>query len=122
MGERKTPFDTRVEILSEFWYAYQHEDDEKEFFEFHDLGLPLAYMLDYNFIDKESVENSPAAELIHETFDLLLKHWDKPEDIGFENLDEIVGAEDLSPDFAKRVAAEAIALRIATEALKRKKH
>jgi hypothetical protein len=108
MGMKKTSFDKRVAILADYWYTYQQEEDEKEFFEFHDLGLPLAYMLDYGFIDKRYVENHPAEELIHETFELLLKHWGKPEDVGYEDLDEIVGAQESGEDIARRIIAAAL--------------
>lgn len=108
MGIRKTPFDTRVEILANFWHTYRDEEEEKDFIDFHDLGLPLAFMLANDFVYKASIEDTPAEELIHETFELLLKHWDISEDTGFQELDDVVGAEDLGPDFMNRIAAEAL--------------
>ena len=105
---KKTSFDNRVAILADYWYTYQDDAEEKEFFEFHDLGLPLAYMLDYGFIDKGYVENSPAEELINETFELLLKHWGKPEDIGYDDLDEIVGAQETPLENGEELARKII--------------
>ncbi len=117
VGSNKTPFGTRVEILADFWNNCRedeevgelHEDD-REFIEFHNLGLPLAFMLANDFLDMEAVTESPASNLIDETFDLLLMHWNQPKDIGFQNLDEITGAK-VDLDFGKKIAEAALNLK-----------
>lgn len=111
METRKTPFDTRVEILANFWEWSQEEEDDIEFAKFHNLGLPLAFMLANDFIDIESATESPFARLIDETFEALLSHFNNPEDTGFQDLDELMGAEDMGPEFIKLIAAEALKLK-----------
>ena len=69
---------------------YRDEAEWKDFIDFHDLGLPLAFMLDNNLIYRSVIMGSPAEELINETFALLLKGLDIPEDTGFDCLDDIV--------------------------------
>jgi hypothetical protein len=44
----KTPFSSQVEILGQVWFHYKEQAQEhqawREFFEYADLGLPLAYL------------------------------------------------------------------------------
>lgn len=83
----ETSFETKAQILAELWIDYRKDPEFKEFIEYNDLGLPLAYS-----ISEAIVENTALAEkYILETFDLLLAGLGL-EDDNFENLDEILGA------------------------------
>ena len=65
--------------------TYRDEEAFEEFFDYNDIGLPLAY-----FIDSEIVDPSPRADLyISESFDMLLASLEL-EDAGFENLDSML--------------------------------
>lgn len=80
-----TPFSNKIEILADLWMNYRDDDDFRDFFEYNDLGLPLAYLL-----NSKVVETTPMAEgFINETFDLLLAGMET-EDTGFENLDDLL--------------------------------
>lgn len=107
--KRNTPLDKRIEILADYWITYQ--DEEEEFLEFHCVGLALAYMLANDYLDTEAVTGSPAQELLDQAFELLLKHWGFFEDRGFQHVDEIVGAEELDPNFIKRLMEQARKLK-----------
>jgi hypothetical protein len=89
-SQEPTTFDNKIAILADLWMVYRDEAEWKDFIDFHDLGLPLAFMLDNNLIYRNVIMGSPAEQLIHETFELLLKGLDIPEDTGFDCLDDIV--------------------------------
>lgn len=73
-------------ILADLWLNYRDDDEFKDFIEYNDLGLPLAYMVANNIVSVTDL----AQKFIDETFDLLLAAVEL-EDDGFENLDEILG-------------------------------
>lgn len=89
-SQEQTTFDNKIAILADLWMIYRDEPEWKDFIDFHDLGLPLAFMLDNNLIYRNTISNQPAEELINETFALLLKGLDIAEDTGFDSLDDIV--------------------------------
>lgn len=80
-----TPFSNRCDILAELWIAYKGDEDFSDFFEYNDLGLPIAYAL-----STDIVKTTPIAEgFVNETFELLLSALEV-EDEGFESLDDIM--------------------------------
>ena len=87
--ENKTPLSSKCDVLAELWIRYKHDDEFKEFFEYNDLGLPLAYA-----ISSGIVETSTTSEgFINETFDLFLEALGV-DDSGFESLDDILDLAD----------------------------
>lgn len=81
----KTSFSNKCGILGELWLSYRDEEAFKDFVEYNDLGLPLAYA-----ISEDLIEPSEKAEtLISESFFLLLEML-KIEDTGFESIDELL--------------------------------
>lgn len=80
-----TSFEDKCDILADIWLNYRDEEDFKDFIEYNDLGLPLAYA-----IGEDIVKITPIAEkFINETFELLLAGLEI-EDTGFETLDEML--------------------------------
>jgi len=66
---------------------YRDDDQLKDFVEYNDLGLPLAY-----FIMNELVLPTKQAELyIEETYSLLVASLEA-DDIEYESLDELLGS------------------------------
>lgn len=84
-----TPFDVQCDILGDFWLEYKGSESFTDFFQYNDLGLPLAYCFSSSILH---VSNAPelAKSFIQETFDLLLESLDIPEDTGFETLADIL--------------------------------
>lgn len=80
----QTDFGSKVSILSELWSNYQGDKQMKDFIEFNDIGLPLAYLVS----EKLATETETGSRFIEETFDLLMIALDI-EDTGFEFLDEV---------------------------------
>lgn len=80
-----TSFSNRTTILAELWADYRTDDEFKDFVEYNDMGLPLAY-----FIAEDIVKpNTIAEKFVNETFDLLLAGLGI-EDTGFESLTDLL--------------------------------
>jgi len=83
-----TPIETRAEILADLWMNYRLDDEFKDFVEYNDLGLPLAYAVTANIISN----NKQVNDLMDETFEILLSALNIEEDLGFESLDDMLGS------------------------------
>ena len=84
-----TPFSNRCQILADFYIAYKGDEDFADFFQYNDLGLPLAYAL-----SSEIVLPTPKSKMfIDETFDLLLASLEI-EDNNFDDLEELLPTGD----------------------------
>ena len=80
----QTDFPSKATILADLWANYKGDSTMKDFVEFNDIGLPLAYFVS----EKLAVETNEGARFIEETFDLLMTALGI-EDTGFEFLDEV---------------------------------
>jgi hypothetical protein len=84
-----TTIESKAEILSELWQDYREDNDFKDFIEYNDLGLPLAYA-----VANGIAELNPLIEqFIDETFRLLLLGLEIKEDTGFEVLDDVLSSQ-----------------------------
>lgn len=80
-------FSNKVTILAELWMNYRDDEQLKDFVEYNDLGLPLAY-----FIMNELVLPTKQSELyIDESYSLLVASLEA-DDIEYESLDELLAA------------------------------
>lgn len=80
-----TSFETRVSILAELWLDYRQDEEFKDFIEYNDMGLPMAYFIQEGMVDPKPV----AKQFIDETFELLLAGLEI-EDTGFESLTDLL--------------------------------
>lgn len=82
-------FENKTTILAELWMNYRDDDQIKDFIDYNDLGLPLAYL-----ITNEIVIPTKQAELyINETYDLLLASLEV-EDEEYQSLDEMMDSSE----------------------------
>ena len=81
----ETTFSNKVAILADLWITYSNDETFEDFFEYNDLGLPLAYALDNDIV----VANEKTNAFIEETFALLLSGLEQ-EDTGFESLNALL--------------------------------
>ena len=82
-----TDFSNKCAILGDLYSNYGQDPEFRDFVEFNDLGLPLAY-----FSDQGLCELSTDGErYIEETWILFVKSLGI-EDVGFEDLDEMFQA------------------------------
>jgi hypothetical protein len=80
-------FENKISILAELWMNYRDDEQLKDFIEYNDLGLPMAY-----FLMNELLLPTQQAELyIDETYGLLLASLGA-NDVEYESLDELLGA------------------------------
>lgn len=79
-----TDFSKQIEILGQFYENYRDDENLADFFEFNDLGLPLAYFAAEGLcqITDEGIK------YISETWNLLMAALEL-EDTGFENLEQL---------------------------------
>lgn len=82
-----TEFNTKAEILSDLWMNYRNDEALTDFFEYNDLGLPLAYAITFDIATLKETGKA----MIEEAFDLLLAALDIEEDEGYSNIDELLG-------------------------------
>lgn len=90
--EIKTSFENKCAILADVWMNYRDDEDFKDFVEYNDLGLPMAYMIDNGIVEIE--DGTVGANFINETFRLLLSGLDIEEDLGFETLEDVLAVNE----------------------------
>jgi hypothetical protein len=81
-----TPFFSRAEILGNLWMSYRNDEEFKDFMEYNDLGLPLAYAISMNIVDTSGM----AEKFVNEAWELFLTALGI-EDTGFETLEDVLG-------------------------------
>jgi hypothetical protein len=87
--EQGNTLENKVSILAELWMNYRDDEDLKDFVEYNDLGLPLAY-----FLMNELVLPTKQAELyIDETYNLLIASL-QVDDAEWTSLDELLGSQE----------------------------
>ena len=85
MENELTTFESKCDILAEFWITYKNTDEYDDFVSYNDLGLPLAYL-----ISMDIVAVTPKAQtFVEETFSVLLSALGM-EDEGFQSLDDLI--------------------------------
>lgn len=82
-----TDFSNICNILGKLFEDYKEDIGFREFIEFNDIGLPLAYLTNENLCN---VTND-GEKYIAETWQLFLASL-KLDDEGFESLDEVLAA------------------------------
>jgi hypothetical protein len=80
-----TDFDTICAILSELWSNYKQDKDLKDFIEYNDLGLPLAFLIDADLVEPSDI----AKGYVVETWQILLSALGLEDDIEWKSLDQI---------------------------------
>jgi hypothetical protein len=88
-----TPFSSQASILAELWMNHRQDEEFRDFIEYNDLGLPLAYAIAENVVGV----SDKARLFIEETFDVLLAGLEI-EDTGFDSLDELLSEVESSKE------------------------
>lgn len=85
----ETTFENKALILGQLWLNYKSDDELADFFEYNDLGLPLAFAFAEGIIN-----STPTLEqYINESWFLLLEGLGI-EDIGFEDITDLLEEEE----------------------------
>lgn len=83
-----TDFTKVCEILGSLYINYRDEEELKDFIDFNDLGLPLAYFVSENLCQV----SDDGARYITETWTLFLVSMDL-QDTGWDSLDQMFAAK-----------------------------
>ena len=89
-----TTFENKCAILSDLWLNYKDEAELRDFVEYNDLGLPLAYLIHTDLV---SVKES-AVSYIDETFNLLCEGVGVDLDGEYESLNELMEFDEEEED------------------------
>ncbi len=89
-----TNFETKCAILSDLWLNYKDEAELRDFVEYNDLGLPLAYVIHTNLV----TVNESGIPYIDETFNLLCEGVGVDLDGEYESLNELMTFDDDEED------------------------
>jgi hypothetical protein len=83
-------FNGKCNVLAELWFSYRDDEEFKDFIEYNDIGLPLAY-----FINSEIAKPTGIAEqYINETYDLLTQALKVSDTVPYESLDDMLSESD----------------------------
>lgn len=80
-----TPFSNQASILAELWMNHRGDEEFRDFIEYNDLGLPLAYAIAENVV----AVSDKAKLFVEETFDVFLGGLEI-DDEGFETLEDVL--------------------------------
>ena len=80
-----TEFNNKVSILATLYALYNDDEDMEDFFEYNDLGLPMAYLINEDLVSLKD----KGILYIEETWKLFLDSLEI-EDTGFETLDQML--------------------------------
>ena len=81
-----TPFSNRCKILGDLWILFKHDEDFRDFIEYNDLGLPLAYFVSQGMV---TGYNEVVEDYINETWALFANGLSLDEDKEYTSLEEI---------------------------------
>lgn len=89
-------FQTKCIILGQFWFEFRDDDKLKDFIEYNDIGLPLAWYISAEVVDPKPI----AEEYIDETFSLFLSALAVSEEEAeqFKTLDDLLSYVEMRND------------------------
>jgi hypothetical protein len=85
LGGYMTSIESQFDILSNFYLTYKNDNHLKEFMDFNDIGLPLAFLVSERLCEPTEL----ALIYVQETFNMLLAVMGI-QDIGFNSLDHLL--------------------------------
>ena len=78
-------FSNRCRILSELWFDYRNDADLKNFMEYNNLGLPIAYAIHGEIV----LPTELAKQYVNETFELFAESLGLDPQRDWLNVDEM---------------------------------
>jgi hypothetical protein len=84
-GEVATSFESICSILGDLWMDYKADKYFKDFIEYNDIGLPIAFLVDNELVEPGKL----ARQYVYETWDIFLAALEIKEDLGWESLEEV---------------------------------
>ena len=84
-GEQLTSFESMCSILSELWMDYKTDKYFKDFIEYNDIGLPIAFLVSNELVEPNQI----AIQYVNETWNIFLAALEIKEDLGWESLEDL---------------------------------
>jgi hypothetical protein len=81
-----TKIKQKIFILSELWQEYKGDSDWSDFFDYSDIGLPMAFMIDQKLVKETNAGN----KFINQTFELLVEELGFDEDLEWDSLEQMI--------------------------------
>lgn len=78
-------FSNICSILSQLWTDYKQDKEFKDFIEYNDIGLPLAFLIDADLVEASDL----AKGYVVETWQIFLSALGLEDDIEWKSLDQI---------------------------------
>jgi hypothetical protein len=79
-------FSNRCAILADLWLGYRQDEEFRDFIEYNDLGLPLAYA----FANEIAKETEIAERYINESYELLAESLGVSDTVEFDSLEAML--------------------------------
>jgi hypothetical protein len=79
-------FNGKCNVLAELWFDYRDDEEFKDFIEYNDIGLPLAYLISSEIAKPTGV----AEQYINETYNLLAEALKVSDTTPYSTLDEML--------------------------------
>ena len=83
-------FNGKCNVLAELWFAYRDDEEFKEFIEYNDIGLPLAYLVSSEIAKPTGI----AEQYVNETYELLTQSLGVSDTAPYESLDDMLAEAD----------------------------
>ncbi len=80
-------FQGKCNVLSQLWFDYREDEEFKDFIEYNDIGLPLAYLISSEIAKPTGV----AEQYINETYDLLTQALGVLDTTPYDSLEDMLG-------------------------------
>lgn len=84
-GEELTSFESMCAILGELWMDYKSDKFFKDFIDYNDIGLPIAFLVDNELAEPTEL----AKRYVYETWDIFLAALEITNDLGWNSLEDI---------------------------------
>ena len=84
-GHQVSSFESICSILGELWMDYKNDKYFKDFIEYNDIGLPIAFLIDNELVEPTQL----AKQYVYETWDIFLAALEVVEDLGWESLEDV---------------------------------
>lgn len=82
-----TDFSKRCDLLNRFWMEFREEEAFESYFEYNDIGVPLAFAISEGIVkstDQSAAYINEAYDLLCETLNIEIKTYDSLEDMMME--------------------------------------
>lgn len=82
-------YENKVSVLSELFTSYKNNTEWSDFFDYNDIGLPLAFMVSEKIVQVDEI----GIRYIEETYTLLCETLGLSEEDDFDSLQDMINSK-----------------------------